>query len=63
MAQCCQWRLQGGPGGPWPPKFAWAPPLAPHLSLANVNENVHISADKFQKFSHTPLPGVWISIK
>jgi hypothetical protein len=33
------------------------------LSLANVNENVHISVYKFQKMSQTPLPGVWISIK
>ena len=53
---------KGGPGGPCPPRFAW-PPLPPHLSLANVNENVHISAYKFQKFSQTPWPGVWISMK
>ena len=58
-----QWRLQGGArGAPAPPNLL-GPPLAPHLSLANVDENVHISGYKFQKFSQTPLPGVWISMK
>ena len=51
-------RLSGGSKGArgaLAPQICLGPPLPPpHLSLANVNENVHISAYKFQKFSQTP---------
>ena len=58
-----QWRLQGGAQGGPAPQICLPPFAPPHLSLANVDENVHISGYKFQKFSQTPLPGVWISMK